>query len=98
MRLRRTLHPIRKFSGGARAENRAGGHSSIKLLRSEFSRVCFSGFAAGPARRIARDSWENLVTARGGNDRLGWWAEEDERTLLPKWYWTMAPLDEVAEL
>jgi hypothetical protein len=44
MRLRRTLHPIRKFSGGARVEDRAGCHSSMEPRRSEFLRVYFFRF------------------------------------------------------
>jgi hypothetical protein len=96
MRLRRTLQPIRKFSGSARVEDRAGCHSSMEPRRSEFLRVCFSGFASGPAHRIAGQSSRKSGGSPGRERALG--AGRGKRTrLLPKWYWAMTPLDEMAE-
>jgi hypothetical protein len=97
MRLRRTLHPIRKFSGGARVENRWGWTSSMKPMRSEFFRDCFFGFVCRPARRIARYSSGDLVRARGREGVPGFAGGGKQAHLLPKWYWAMTPLDGMAE-
>jgi hypothetical protein len=90
MRLRHTLHPIRKFSGGAGVEDRAGCHSFDGTRRSEFLRVCFFRFRLRADAPYRPEELQKIWGSPGRERRLGF-------HLLPKWYWAMTPLDEMAE-